>query len=88
MMKSLFLIVFTSLFIYITNVSAEGGLSVSTRSHDTNSEERYEDEYYGNEYYGDDIGVEVIWAGGITGAVPVRRYDRRQDRREVAPRRR
>lgn len=87
-MKKLLLIIFASLFIYFNSALAEGGLSTSTRPHDTSSEERYEEDYYGNEYYGDDIGVEVIWPGGVTGAVPVRRYERRQDRREVTPRRR
>jgi len=82
-MKKLLLIIFSSLFIYTSTASAEGGLSASTRSNDSNSEERYQDDYYGNEYYGDDIGVEVIWPGGVTGAVPVRRHDRRDDRRDV-----
>jgi len=50
-MKKLLLIIFTSLFIYFNSASAEGGLSASTRSNETEPEETYEDDSYDNDGY-------------------------------------
>jgi hypothetical protein len=84
MMRNLFLILFSSLFIYISTASAEGGLSASTRSNDTGSEENYEDDFFDDDFdddfFNDDVDIDLIGPAGVTGAV--RRHDRREDRRE------
>jgi hypothetical protein len=88
MMRNLFLILFSSLFIYINTASAEGGLSASTRSNDTGSEENYEDDFFDDDFddnfdddfFNDNVDIDLIGPAGVTGAV--RRHDRREDRRE------